>query len=52
MTVHQFQEHLRFQENHVPLKSEDDVELEFEGHPELIEEFKRRVRIARRERTK
>lgn len=42
------QEHIRFDENHVHLRNEDDVEQQFPGHPELIEEFKRRVREARK----
>ena len=45
--VLQFQEHLHFNDNHVHLQTDDDVEEQFAGHPELIAEFKRRVRLER-----
>jgi molybdopterin synthase catalytic subunit len=36
---------LPFRENHVFLTSAEEIEREFAGHNELIEEFKRRLKI-------
>lgn len=38
-----YQEHLRLYENHKELSTDEEVEAEFAGHEELIEEFKRRL---------